>query len=143
MKAADYFQFAGKIAATYPEAASCRSALSRAYYGAFHLAKSFLDQIDSRPPRNASTHVFVHQRLSNCGHSQAALAGSLLADLYADRLDADYDLGKKQVESVSYARAGVVTAQRIQSVLEACDNAEDREKIKAGIAQYERKISAV
>lgn len=71
------------------------------------------------------------------------MAGLLLADLYADRLDADYDLGKKQVESVSYARTGVVTAQRIQSVLEACDNAEDREKIKAGIAEYERKISGV
>ncbi len=117
MKAADYIQFAGKIATTYSEAASCRSAISRTYYGAFHLAKSFLDRVDSRPPRNASTHAFVHQRLSNCGHSEAALAGLLLADLYADRLDADYDLGKKQVESVSYARTGVVTAQRIQSML--------------------------
>ncbi len=29
---------------------------------------------------NASTHAFVHQRLSNCGHSEAALAGLLLAD---------------------------------------------------------------
>lgn len=142
MNAADYIQFAGKLAATYSEAASCRSAISRAYYGAFHVAKTFLGQVDSRPPKNASTHVFIYQRLSNCGQSEAALAGLLLADLYADRLDADYDLGKKQVESVNYARTAVVTAQRIQSLLEACDNAENREQIKAGIAEYERKIAA-
>ncbi len=80
MNAADYIAFAGKIAATYSEAASCRSAISRAYYGAFHLAKSFLDRIGSRAPRNAGTHVFVQQLLTNCGNPRAAEAGFLLGD---------------------------------------------------------------
>jgi hypothetical protein len=141
MNGADFIDFAAKIAATYADAASCRSAISRAYYGAFHLAKSFLDRIDSRPPRNANAHVFVQRRLTSCGHSQAAEAGFLLADLYADRLSADYNLEKKPVESVAYARMGVVRAKRIQDSLEACDSQQARDQIRAGIADYERKIS--
>ena len=43
MNGADFIDFAAKIAATYSDAASCRSAVSRAYYGAFHLARSLLD----------------------------------------------------------------------------------------------------
>jgi len=41
MTGPDYITFAAKLAATYAEAASCRSAISRAYYGAFHLANYF------------------------------------------------------------------------------------------------------
>jgi len=40
MTGPDYIAFAAKLAVTYTEAASCRSAISRAYYGAFHLAKA-------------------------------------------------------------------------------------------------------
>jgi uncharacterized protein (UPF0332 family) len=141
MNGAEYIDFAAKIAATYSDAASCRSAVSRAYYGAFHLAKSFLERIESRPPRNANAHVFVQQRLTNCGHPQAAAAGFLLADLHADRLNADYNLDKRQVESVAYARTGVETARRIQLLLEACEGDEAHDQVKAGIDAYERRIS--
>lgn len=141
MTGTDYIGFAAKIAATYADAASCRSAISRAYYGAFHLARSLLDRLETRPPRNANAHVFVQHRLANCGHPLAVEAGCFLADLYADRLNADYNLTKKQVETVSYARTSVETAKRIQHALEACDNDQVREQIKAGIAGYERRIA--
>jgi hypothetical protein len=45
------------------------------------------------------------------------------------------------VETVVYARAGVVAARRIQNLIESCDHDEAREQIKAGIAEYERKLS--
>jgi hypothetical protein len=61
--------------------------------------------------------------------------------LYADRLNADYDLDKGQVERVEYARMRVETARRIQSALEACDSDEARDEIKTGIADYQRRIS--
>ncbi len=41
MNASDYIGFAAKLAATYSDAASCRSAISRAYYGAFHIGNRF------------------------------------------------------------------------------------------------------
>jgi uncharacterized protein (UPF0332 family) len=141
MSGTDFIDFAARIAATYSDAASCRSAISRAYYGAFHLAKSLFDQLGLRPPRNANAHVFVQHRLANCGHDRAAEAGMLLADLYADRLNADYNLNKKEVEGVGYARARVVTARRIQDTLHACETKEACDRIKAGIAAYERKLT--
>ena len=39
MTGPDYIAFAAKLAATYAEAASCRSAISRAYYGAFRTSE--------------------------------------------------------------------------------------------------------
>ena len=48
MNARHFIDFAAKIAATYADAAACRSSISRAYYGAFHIAKSFLDRVGSR-----------------------------------------------------------------------------------------------
>ena len=141
MTGADYIDFAARIAATYADPASCRSAISRAYYGAFHIAKSLFDRLQARPPRNANVHVFIQHRLANCGHPLAVEAGRFLADLYADRLNSDYNLEKKQVERVGYARTSVETAKRIQVALEACDNVQALAQIKAGIADFERRIA--
>jgi len=78
----------------------------------------------------------------NCGYPRAVEAGRFLADLYADRLNADYNLGKKQVESVGYARTSVETAKRIQKTFVACDSDLGAlDQIKAGVAEYERKIA--
>ena len=141
MNAADYINFAAKLAVTYSDAASCRSTISRAYYGAFHIVKSLLDQLGSRPPRNANAHVFLQHRLTNCGHAPAVEAGRLLGDLHMDRINADYNLVKRQVETIGYARLRVVAARRIQNLIESCDDDEARQQIKAGIAEYERRIS--
>jgi hypothetical protein len=53
----------------------------------------------------------------------------------------DYILAKKQVESVGYARTSVETAKRIQNTFEGCDSdLAALDQIKAGVAEYERKI---
>jgi uncharacterized protein (UPF0332 family) len=134
----DFIAVAGRIAATYSDAASCRTAISRAYYGAFHLGKSFLADIGITPPRNANTHVFVQHRLAGSGHLEAIKVASLLGDLHEDRLHADYNLDRKHIETVAHARASVERAMRIQTVLNECMSAES----KAAIEEYEKKISA-
>jgi uncharacterized protein (UPF0332 family) len=141
MNGAEYIDFAAKIAVTYSSAAGCRSAVSRAYYGAFHVAKAFLAKLGSRPPRNANAHAFVQHRLLNCGHAQAVEAGRLLTDLHKDRLTADYDMLRTHVEDVEYVRDDVIAAQAVQRSIESCDTDEIRQEIKAGIAEYERRIS--
>jgi uncharacterized protein (UPF0332 family) len=141
MNGVHFIDFAAKIAATYSDAGSCRSVISRAYYGAFHLAKSLLDRVGSRPPRNANAHVFTQHRLMNCGHATAVEAGQLLRDLYADRLNADYSLERRQVESLGYARTAVETARRIQNLIKSCDQNDVYEQIGTGISEYERRIT--
>jgi hypothetical protein len=140
MNGADYIDFAAKIAATYPSAAGCRSAISRAYYGAFHISHSFLKALGTHSPRNANTHSFVQHRLMNCGNATAEEAGRSLTELHRDRLLADYNLQRTRVEDADYAKAGVITARQVQRLIEACDNDEIRQEIKTGIAEYERKI---
>jgi uncharacterized protein (UPF0332 family) len=141
MNAADFIDFAAKIAATYADAAACRSAISRAYYGAFHVARSFLDHIGSRPYRNANAHVFVQHRLMNSGHDEATRAGRLLQDLFANRLRADYSLSVSRVENSGFARTAVEWARRIQSLIESCNHDDASRQIKQGIAEYERRIT--
>jgi uncharacterized protein (UPF0332 family) len=141
MNAKDFIDFAAKIAATYSDAAACRSSISRAYYGAFHIAKSFLDRLGSRPFQNANAHIFVQHRLMNCGHHQAVRAGRFLRDLFRDRLLADYSLPVRRVENVEYARVAVESAREVQSLIEACACDEAIVQIKAGLADYERRIS--
>lgn len=132
---------AGKIAATNADPASCRTAIGRAYYGAFHLAASLLKDIGIEAPKNANTHAFVRHRLSNSAHEDAELIGSLLYDLYADRIAADYDLNDEVVETIENARSSVERATRIQSEIVKCSTSEPKAAIKAGIEEYEKKIS--
>lgn len=138
----DFIDFAGKIAATYSDAAACRSAISRAYYGAFHVVKSFLELCGIRSPRNANTHVFLQRSLLNSGVPLASEAGLLLADLFSDRLSADYQLAKRHVENVAYARTSVETAERIRIAIQSCDTDATRRQVAAGIADYERALAA-
>lgn len=137
----DFIAVAGKIAATYSDPANCRTAISRAYYGAFHLARSFLDGMGIKPPRNANTHVFIQHRLAGSGHPAAGKVASLLGDLHEDRLHADYRLDRKQIETVEHARASVERAMRIQTTLNECATSESKAAIRAGIEEYEKKIS--
>lgn len=141
MKGDQFIDVAGKLAASYTDPASCRSAISRAYYGGFHLAKALLDEIGVRAPRNANAHVFIRHRLSNCGHKDAESVGALLWDLYADRLKADYDLENANVETVATARTCVETARQLESALKSCHSDSARAIIKAGIDEYERRVS--
>ena len=56
MNGDDFIQLAGKLA-TSADPASLRSAVSRAYYGAFHLAGEFLADIGRPVPHHANAHV--------------------------------------------------------------------------------------
>lgn len=141
MTGEQFILVAGKIAASYTDPASCRTSVGRAYYGSFHLAAVFLKDIGIEAPKNANTHAFVRHRLSNSSHEDAELIGSLLCDLYADRIAADYDLDDEVVETIESARSCVERATRIQSGIVKCSNSEAKAAIKAGIEEYERKIA--
>ena len=72
--------------------ADWRSAVSRAYYAAFHVARLLLRQCGFVVPRTDQAHSYIWLRLSNCGHPDIVKAGSDLRDLRSERNAADYDL---------------------------------------------------
>lgn len=77
-----FIALAGRLAAlSTADEATYRTAVSRAYYGAFHLARSLLVEMGFKPVGTANVHAFVQQYLYGSGHADARLAASHLSDL--------------------------------------------------------------
>jgi uncharacterized protein (UPF0332 family) len=85
-----------------------RSAVSRAYYAAFHEARRLLQQSGFTVPNGEKTHAYLWLRLSNCGQPDLAHAGAELNDLRSQRNWADYDFDQPLAQSTAadYVNAG-------------------------------------
>jgi uncharacterized protein (UPF0332 family) len=72
------FQRLAERLAANPNAAELRTAISRAYYAAFHSACPFLTDAGFTPPRTATAHDEVQKRLNNCGQKEVQSAAAQL-----------------------------------------------------------------
>ena len=79
--------------------ADWRSAVSRAYYAAFHVARLLLQRCGFAVPRAEQAHAYLWLRLSNAGHPGVNQAGLDLNDLRSKRNGADYDLHRPFAEA--------------------------------------------
>jgi uncharacterized protein (UPF0332 family) len=82
--------------------ASYRTAVSRAYYGAFHLARAMLDEIGYRCQVRDNEHLFAQRHFANCQQHEAREVGGSLANLHESRKEADYDFNKPRTAAISY-----------------------------------------
>src|SRR5579864_8909142 len=72
--------------------AEWRSAVSRAYYSAFHVSRQLLNECGFAVPRADQAHAYLWLRLSNAGHPDVQKAGAQLSFLRQERNKADYDI---------------------------------------------------
>jgi uncharacterized protein (UPF0332 family) len=93
-----------------------RSAVSRAYYAAFHVARLLLDGCGFAVPHGEQAHRFLWLRLSNAGHPEVSQAGVDLEYLRRARNRADYDLHVPFPHPLAVAQ--VATALSIIQLLE-------------------------
>lgn len=137
MNGHDFIRLAGKLVATQdPDEASVRTAVSRAYYGAYHLTVAFLKEIGF----HASGHGEPVQFLGMGDHPHARHAGKLLADLQNARIKADYQLERAESRYVGFARQKVEAAHQFVALLDHCRQSEVRYLINSGItAQLARR----
>ena len=104
--------------------AQLRSAISRAYYAAFHASVAILlglglDLPSSRAGRRrGDDHRFVQLCWLNSGDGQVARIGRQLGDLRVDRNKADYDLQDEDAEDADVAAYCVELAGRLLQALE-------------------------
>jgi uncharacterized protein (UPF0332 family) len=110
-----------------------RSAVSRAYYGAFHLASAFLADCGARILSNHTGHVQAARILQANGHPDVVEASRLLDDLRSARNEADYNLQKKRLASRASAQADVEMAADLQICLARCRKEPAFSQIKATI----------
>jgi hypothetical protein len=142
MNAQDFLDFAGKTAHLHREPAGCRSTISRAYYGAFHLASEFMLELGISIDAN---HGHLQHDFRAGQHPDAIDIGAWLQELHSLRVKADYRLREPSVEMVAMGVQCVETAQelkrRLDSLRGTLQSGEDRRTFVEAIAAYRRKVN--
>jgi uncharacterized protein (UPF0332 family) len=109
-------------------AAHCRSAISRAYYAAYHGSVAFLFHVGVRAPSDALGHLAVSNALIGVDEVDELvrdLGGELMA-LHRERNIADYRMSSSRVEKQDEALNWVDVAKRILAEMDACRDDDDR-----------------
>ena len=138
MRPRDFLDVAWDLSAGSREG-DWRSAVSRAYYAAFHIGRQLLQQCGFEVPDADQAHAFVWLRLSNAGHPEVQQAGARLRHLRYARNWADYDLDRpfNQVTAIDQ----VQIAADIFEVLESAGTEPAfRAQITEAIKTYERDV---
>jgi uncharacterized protein (UPF0332 family) len=132
----DFLPLATKLAAGAAEP-DWRTAVSRAYYAAFHVARQLLSDLRFRVPHADRAHSYLSFRLSNCGDLQVQQAATELNDLRRRRNEADYDLHRPLLQRIAVAQ--LAPARRIIHVLDNL-SAATRTQITDAMKIYERDV---
>lgn len=118
MKAVQFVTLASEFASGTTEA-HYRSAISRAYYGAFHTARQLLQDVGIRLPKGEQIHMKATFCLRGCGNRSAAEAAAELEVLRTERNRADYELEGRATTQAA-AQSQVQTAKEIVAKLDQC-----------------------
>jgi uncharacterized protein (UPF0332 family) len=133
----DLLPLAARLAAGTAEA-DWRSAVSRVYYAAFHIARRLLADLNFTVPRADRAHQYLVFRLSNCGDSTTEQAGRDLETLRRLRNRADYDDAPAVTQA--QAAAAVRLAEGIIRALDAVRLEPTRTQVRDAMVAYERDV---
>jgi uncharacterized protein (UPF0332 family) len=118
--------------------AEWRSAISRAYYAAFHMARRLLVQCGFTVPRADRAHAYLFLRLANSSHPDVQKAGGELDSLRGIRNEADYDLAKAMNQSTASMQVRI--AGDVIKVLETGFQEPIKTQITNAMRTYERDV---
>ena len=135
----DFLRVANDLAQS-DEAAELRSAVSRAYYAAFHVARKLLIDMGFEISKGPGAHGDVYKYLGNAANSTVVHAGSNIGDLKGWRNQADYELDLAKHENSGEVQKIVDITKQIIEDLEQCCNGSSRDQIKSAISSYIIKI---
>ena len=137
MTGSDFLPVAIQLAAatTEPE---WRTAISRAYYAAFHVARQLMEDLGFRVPWADRAHAYLTMRLNNCGDAPVQRAAASLHSLRSLRNQADYDLQRPVRQAVAVAQAQI--SQQIIQALTLAKQNPTRTSITDAMRIYERDV---
>lgn len=137
-----FIELARRMAVLFrSDPAGVRTAVGRAYYGAFHEARLFLEQLGYFVPKNENGHRFVQVRLLNADNEHAKRLGSLLCHLHDRRKKADYDIDEAAYEAESFLVGAIARIDRAANILDQCRAEPARSEIQQGIGRYHARIN--
>jgi uncharacterized protein (UPF0332 family) len=115
----DFLDLASQLVAIGTEAAF-RTAVSRAYYSAFHAAVSLIKEAGVSLPVGPESHQKVRFCLMESGEAAALQAGDSLQILRHDRNQTDYDMDKSERFNEKLSRQRIERARAIFDLLQQC-----------------------
>lgn len=115
-----------------------RTAVSRAYYAAFHVARELLVALNFRVPHAERAHGYLWLRLANARHADVQDAGNRLNALCRERNRSDYDAHLTVHQAM--ARNHIQRADEIIQALDAAAIEPIRTQITDAMKIYERDI---
>jgi uncharacterized protein (UPF0332 family) len=121
MTGRDFMACAEKFSQGSTEA-ELRSAVSRAYYGAFHDVLALLHVCGVWLPKTEQVHVKMGFCLRDCGDPDAANTGRQLDILRSRRKVADYDLNDNRFAARSAVAVEIERARRILATIDQIDS---------------------
>jgi uncharacterized protein (UPF0332 family) len=139
MTGREFLPAARRMAASTDEA-DWRSAASRAYYAAFHVARDLLTALHFRTPRADRAHNYLYARLNNAGDALVERAATLLHELRTRRNFADYDV--RSPYAAPDAVRSVADAEEVLRILDALTPAQSVQ-ITDAMKLYEQGIGDV
>src|SRR5579884_4183300 len=138
MNPRDFLEVADELSGGSREA-EWRSACSRAYYAAFHVARELLRQCGFEVPQAEQAHAYLWLRLQNCGQRDLIQAGRAIQELRGHRNWADYDLDDPFLEEAARDSVNdVLDAVRLLDDTAALP--EVLAQVTAAIRVYERDV---
>ena len=142
MNGRDFLSLANTLLAEKTESA-WRSAVSRAYYAAFHVARLLLRDLGFRtPPCADQAHAYLWFALClKSGDPQSQVAGQRPRDLRSERNRADYDIDNLLLQGT--AAVQVQIAEQLIQFLDAGGVEPTRTEITDAMRTYERAILKV
>ena len=138
----DFLQVAGRLTlASGSTAADYRTAISRAYYGVYHLARQLLNDRLQFFCNVDNEHLWVQRHYYNCQMKAAKEIGRPLGNLHEARKNADYDLDDPGIETSAAARFQLERARAIQSSIQTCIDPANIETLKTEMTAYRAKAN--
>lgn len=134
----DDFLAQAELWITLPNEVNWRSAASRGYYAAFHVARRLLQDLGFAVPYGPQAHSYLWLRLSNCADATVSSAGADLNQLQRFRNRADYDNHRDITHTE--ASTAVAMARRIIGRLAAAGMEPAHTTITTAMRDYERNV---
>jgi hypothetical protein len=114
-----------------PHAADLRSAVSRAYYGAFHATlDSFAAAGIYFSQHSTESHVKMPQCLGNCNIPLAQVIAAQLQSLREDRNCADYEMDDHSLQSTASVELRIRVARQVIAGIDALLSDPERANIQ-------------
>ena len=139
MTGIEFLRLALKLSAGTEEA-DLRSAVSRAYYGAFHLAYDLVDECGIQLPASAEAHRKLRYCLDASDDPNARMASKHLDTLRSERNAADYDLRDSEPFTRASVAVQIKAALDVEALVRRCKEGGSQSSLCAKMRAYARDV---